>query len=145
MSKFIVTAPSARLTSGVLVLTDKQAAVRSHNLKQVGKNRYEIVNPVEFKAGEEIGYEGNLPKSLADNLTGKAEAEAAAKKASQAEEKARSKAEAEAAKAEAEAAKVRAKLEDDALTAWESSQQLREQHANDFDAYLAAVLEQASI
>lgn len=144
MGKFIVTAPSARLTIGVLVLTDKQAAVRSHNLKQVGKNRYEIVNPVEFKAGEEIGYEGDLPKSLAENLTAKAEAEAAAKKAATAEEKARAKAEAESAKAEAEAAKARTKLEDDALAAWESNQQLREQHANDFDAYFAAVLEQAA-
>lgn len=136
MSKFIVTAISARLTSGVLVLTDKQAGVRSHNLRHLGKNRYEIVNPVEFKAGEEIGYEGDLPKALAENLTAKSDAEAAAKKAAAAEEKAR-------AKAEAEAAKARTKVEEDALAAWESDEQLREQHAGDFDAYLAAVLAQA--
>ncbi|MFA6121916.1 MAG: hypothetical protein WCT35_04885 [Sideroxydans sp.] len=131
--KFKVTAVSARLHAGVLVLTKEQARPRRHNLKEVGKGRYEIVNPVEFKLGEEFGYEGELPKALALNLTSAADAEKAAKKAAEAEAKAK-------AKAEADAKKLRDKLETDALTAWEGSADLREQHGNDFEAYLAIVV-----
>ena len=86
--KFNVIAP-ARLSTGVLVLTKDQSSPRMHNLKAVGKDRFEIVKPVEFKAGEVIGYEGELPKSLATVMvdesgikkepTKKAKAEAAAK------------------------------------------------------------------
>ena len=86
-----------------------------------------------------------VPKALAENLTAKEKADADSKKEAAAV-KAQEKAEAEAkAKAEAESAAARAKLEDDALAAWESNADLREQHANDFDAYLAAVLEQAAV
>lgn len=144
--KYIVTAVSARLAQGVLVLTKEQAAPRRHNLKEVGKGRYEIVNPVEFKRDEEIGFEGDLPKSMAENLTAKSNAEAAAKKAAAEAEKEAAKAAKEAEKAAAkaaeEAAKARAKLEADAEAEWKSNAQLREQHGNDFNAYLAAVLEQ---
>lgn len=135
MSKYIVTARIARLMAGVLILSVDQAKPRSHNLKPLGKNRFEIINAVEFKAGEEIGYEGDLPKALADNLTSAADAEKAAKKAAESEAKAK-------AKAAAEAQKLRDKLETEALAAWEGSAELREQHGNDLDAYMAAVLEQ---
>lgn len=67
MSKYTVIA-RLQLMAGVLTLSDEQSAPRSHALKPLGKNRFEIINPVEFKAGEEIGYEGDLPKALADKM-----------------------------------------------------------------------------
>ncbi|OGT01878.1 MAG: hypothetical protein A2143_02350 [Gallionellales bacterium RBG_16_57_15] len=136
MSKYIVTA-RLRLVCGVLTLSADQANPRAHALKPLGKNRFEIINPVEFKVGEKIGYEGELPKALADNLTSAEDTEKAAKKAADAEAKAK-------ALAEADAKKARDKIESDALDAWQNLPELREQHANDFDAYLAFVLEQAA-
>jgi hypothetical protein len=65
--KYTVIAPSIQLTSGVLALTEKQAKVRMHNLKPV-KGGYEIVNTVQFKHGEEIGYDGDLSPEQAAAL-----------------------------------------------------------------------------
>jgi hypothetical protein len=144
--KFIVSSRVASFTGGVIKLTEDQARTRMHCLKSLGKNRYEITGTVHFKQGEEFDYEGDLPKALAINLTSEAEAEKAAKKAAaEAEKAAKKAAEAEAkakAEAEAESKKAREKLESDALTAWEGSAELREQHGDNFDAYLAGVLEQ---
>lgn len=36
-----------------------------HNLKHIGELHFEIINPVEFKHREVIGFDGELPKSLA--------------------------------------------------------------------------------
>ena len=80
MNKYIVTARVARLMAGVLTLTDEQSAPRAHNLKALGKNRFEIIAPVEFKSGEEIGYESTLPKILADQMITEAEAAKATRK-----------------------------------------------------------------
>ena len=52
-----------KLFSGRIGLTDAQAQVRTHNLKPVGKDIYEIVGKVEFKAGESIKLE-SIPKGL---------------------------------------------------------------------------------
>lgn len=47
------------LQAGVITLTDAQAAARQHCLKRLmGKGRYEIQKPVQFKRGEVIGLEG---------------------------------------------------------------------------------------
>jgi len=51
-----------------VTLTAAQASARSHNLKPLGDGRYQIANPVQFKAGEEFGYDGELPKALAEML-----------------------------------------------------------------------------
>lgn len=110
--KYTVTSAPARIHSGVLVLDKEQARRRRHNLKPLGKDRYEIINPVEFKAGEVIGYEGDLPKSMADVMVSEADAKKAAAKKAKAEAEAKAKAEADA-KAEAE----RKKAEADALDA----------------------------
>jgi hypothetical protein len=88
MTKYEVTA-TARIHAGVLALTTEQAAARAHNLKALGNGRFEVVHPVEFKAGEVIAYEGDLPKVLATALVD------AAAKASDGK-KAKAKAEAEA-------------------------------------------------
>jgi len=63
--KYKVAAPYIELYSGVLILTKEQAAVRAHNLRKV-KGGYEIVRPVQFKCGEEIGYDGELTLELAE-------------------------------------------------------------------------------
>jgi len=66
--KYTIAIRAARLHSGVVLLTEAQAKPRAHNLTSLGKNRYEIIKPVEFKLGEEIGYEGDLPKAMATQL-----------------------------------------------------------------------------
>lgn len=81
MDKYIVTERLAVIAHGVLHLTEEQAKHRAGNLKKLGNGHYEVTGAVQFKRGEEFGYEGDLPKSMAENLTAKDAAEAAAKKA----------------------------------------------------------------
>jgi hypothetical protein len=45
------------LFSGVIGLSDKQAGLREKKLKKVGKGRYEILQPVQFKAGEIVSFD----------------------------------------------------------------------------------------
>lgn len=75
---YLVTARAARLVSGVLTLTEAQASARGHALTGLGDGEYQIAAPVEFKAGEVIGYAGDLPKILADILVDPAAIPAAA-------------------------------------------------------------------
>ena len=54
------------LQAGVIALSEAQAKDRLHNLKRLmGKGRYEIVKPVEFKIGEVLGLEGGRMKQYA--------------------------------------------------------------------------------
>ena len=62
--RYLVNAP-ASIAAGVLVLDAGQAAARRHALHELGEGRYQVMQPVQFKAGELIGYDGDLPKSLA--------------------------------------------------------------------------------
>lgn len=71
MNKYTITGRSILLTSGLLELTDEQSRTRLPKLRALSKTRFEIVQPVEFKRGETIGYEGDLPKSLADRMADK--------------------------------------------------------------------------
>lgn len=66
MNKYIITGRAARLTSGILELTTDQAKARAHHLEALQDGRFKIVATVEFKQGEVIGFEGDLPKALAD-------------------------------------------------------------------------------
>lgn len=52
----------------VLALSEHQAAARRHALKPLGRGRYEAIVAIQFKAGEEIGLDGELPKTLADSV-----------------------------------------------------------------------------
>src|SRR5688500_1242679 len=63
--KYKVVAPFIELHSGTLTLTKEQAGVRMHNLRKT-KAGYEIVRPVQFKHGEQIGYDGELTHMLAE-------------------------------------------------------------------------------
>lgn len=52
-------------TGAVLRLAPEQAKPRMHRLKSVGDDLYEVTRgPVEFKTGEQFGYDGSLPKAL---------------------------------------------------------------------------------
>ena len=76
MQTYRVIAPLTLHTGGI-ALTDAQAEPRANRLQRRGEGVYEVVLPVQFKAGEEIGYEGDLPKALATMLAPAAEAAAA--------------------------------------------------------------------
>lgn len=65
MMKKTVIGPVARIYDGVLFLTKEQAESRALNLKSLGEDKYQVINPVEFKQGEEIGFDGDVPKGLA--------------------------------------------------------------------------------
>lgn len=56
------------LFSGILELDKKQAAPRAHLLQDLGEGLYEITGPVQFKAGEEFGYDGEVTKAMAQDL-----------------------------------------------------------------------------
>jgi hypothetical protein len=50
----------------VLGLSDEQAAARKHAVQPLGKGKYEVISPVQFKAGETIHTDAELPKALAN-------------------------------------------------------------------------------
>ncbi|HEU4708754.1 MAG TPA: HeH/LEM domain-containing protein [Methylophilaceae bacterium] len=65
MQKFEITATATFNPGTKLQLTKEQAAPRLHNLNDLGKGVYAVVRRVQFKVGEVIGHEGELPKSFA--------------------------------------------------------------------------------
>ena len=54
----------ANFGSGRLQLSTGQAQARLHNLTHIKDDIYEIVKPVQFKTGEELGYDGEINKLL---------------------------------------------------------------------------------
>lgn len=71
-----VTIPAGRLR-----LTPAQALARAHLVREVARGMYELDGPVQFKAGEVFGFEGELPKAMAAAVE-----PAKAKRASRSEE-----------------------------------------------------------
>lgn len=55
--------PGARL-----ILTEGQAATRPNALRKLGNGLYETTASVQFKAGEQIGIEGEVSKALLASL-----------------------------------------------------------------------------
>lgn len=54
----------------VLKLSSSQASIRQSSLKQKSKDTFTVLEPVQFKQGEEIIIvSGNVSKSLLNNLT----------------------------------------------------------------------------
>lgn len=66
MDKYLVVAPATFGAGARLGLSKEQAAARAHALKEVGKGVYVAQQPVQFKAGETVGIDGELPKSLGE-------------------------------------------------------------------------------
>jgi len=64
MARFRVISPSIEFHTGTIGLSPQQVIARRHNLKSLGSGRYEILQPVTFKLGEEIEVEGQLSKAL---------------------------------------------------------------------------------
>ena len=70
-TKYKVTGHIAILGVGMVVkLINSQASIRQSSLKQKSKDTYTVLEPVQFKQGEEIIIvSGNVSKSLLNNLT----------------------------------------------------------------------------
>jgi len=67
MNKYTIIKPFS-LHDGLLLLSKDQARRRKHCLRHVDGDVYEIVKPVSFKGGEEIGHDGDIPKTLMSNI-----------------------------------------------------------------------------
>jgi len=83
-NRFQVTAVSVTLHAGLVRLTADQASRRAHAIKAAGKKgEFEILQPINFKRGEIVEYNGDVPKALAEDLEAvqKAKAKADAEKA----------------------------------------------------------------
>ncbi len=65
MRQITVTGPFVQLHHGKLRLTEDQSRARSHALKRVDGDLFEIVEPVGFKRGESFGFDGPVDKSYA--------------------------------------------------------------------------------
>ncbi|MDH5541968.1 MAG: hypothetical protein OEY64_03275 [Nitrospinota bacterium] len=72
MKKYKVIGASANFHSGKLQVTEEQFKARSHALKKLtdeAGGTCEILSPVQFKRGEEIGYDGAVSKSLLADIS----------------------------------------------------------------------------
>ena len=68
MRQYLVSAPLSLYAGAVLALSAEQAARRVPALWPLDDGLYEVRQPVQFKAGEVIGFGGDLPKHLASLL-----------------------------------------------------------------------------
>lgn len=66
MNKYLIVAPATFGASARLGLSREQAAARAHALREVGKGVYVAQQSVQFKAGETVSVDGELPKALAE-------------------------------------------------------------------------------
>jgi hypothetical protein len=69
MNLYRVDAKSYRFFHGLVQLTEKQARVRAHQIIPKGGDIFEIVQPIEFKAGEVLGFDGEVNARLLQNIT----------------------------------------------------------------------------
>lgn len=68
MQRYITT-DAVTLCHGILELTPEQAAGRRHLLTDLGDGLYGIASAVQFKAGETVGYDGDVNKALMECLS----------------------------------------------------------------------------
>lgn len=61
-------ATAITLHTGILGLTPAQAASRRAALTDLGEGLYQIQQPVQFKAGEVIAYDGPMTKAMASQI-----------------------------------------------------------------------------
>ena len=66
--KYLIVSPIEIPAGSVLSLTEGQAVPRRAVLKVIGAGIYEATAALSFKAGERIGYEGELPKAMAEKF-----------------------------------------------------------------------------
>lgn len=69
MRKYRVVAGAAAFISGTLHLTEEQFKAREHALSATKTaDEFRILGPVQFKRGEEIGFDGEVSKQLMELL-----------------------------------------------------------------------------
>ena len=68
MKRYTIINQAITLYSGILDHTPKQAASRSSSLNDLGEGLYEIAGSVQFKVGEQIGYDGEVTKAMQEKL-----------------------------------------------------------------------------
>jgi hypothetical protein len=61
---------NVEIGSGILELNKGQAAprIRARQITDLGEGLYEVTGVVQFKAGEEFGYDGEVGKALSEKL-----------------------------------------------------------------------------
>jgi hypothetical protein len=69
MKRYQVSGFIVELHTGILELTPEQAASRVGSLADLGEGLYSVLEPVQFKRGEEIGYDGDVNKDMAEKIT----------------------------------------------------------------------------
>jgi len=70
MKKYRVIANAATFHSGTLQLTEKQFESRKHALSATKKaGEFQVLGPIQFKRGEEIGFDGEVNKILLQSLS----------------------------------------------------------------------------
>jgi len=73
MKQYFVIALAVNIAGGILALNKDQAESRVHCLEDLGDGLYEVRKPVQFKHGEEFGYDGEINKALLQELEETAE------------------------------------------------------------------------
>lgn len=68
MNIYTVIGKLASIGAGRVKLDDDQARTRRHNLKHIDADVFEIVNPIQFKHGQQFGYQGEIDNVLKANL-----------------------------------------------------------------------------
>lgn len=66
MNRYLIVAPATFGAGTRVGLSKEQAAARVQALRQLGGGLYVALQPVQFKAGETVGVDGDLPKAMAD-------------------------------------------------------------------------------
>ena len=69
MQRIIITGAVAEFHSGIVELTPDQAASRTHCLSDLGDGYYQINRTIQFKFGEQLGYDGEINKAQAELFT----------------------------------------------------------------------------
>jgi hypothetical protein len=68
MAKYQIIGFSARFSGGGIGLTPEQAVERFHNLEALGDDRFQILRPIEFRAGEVVDFEGEVNPLLLQSM-----------------------------------------------------------------------------
>lgn len=79
MKQYATVSTTAFPAGAILGLTAAQVKPRVHALREIREGRYEALAAVQFKAGEVIGYDGELSKAMAALVIDEKEAAGQAK------------------------------------------------------------------
>ena len=68
MKRYEVTSHFVTLHTGRLDLSASQASDRMHALQKVQEGIYTVLSSIQFKRGEQFGYDGEVNKALLQHL-----------------------------------------------------------------------------